>query len=187
MMDRTLHRAERALDLLRLAQRAAWPVLDLLIRLWLAQTFWVSGIVKLHDWEQALFLARTEYPVSWLDPVTAAVLGAAVELVGPPLLALGLATRAAALPLLALSLVTQYAYLALDQHLFQAVLLVWYVIVGAGPLSLDRRLARGLPGSALPFAQSALLVWPQLSGMVAAMLLIFTGAYVTFQRQEVRA
>lgn len=162
MMDRTLHRAERVLDLLRLAQRAAWPVLDLLIRLWLAQTFWVSGIVKLHDWEQALFLARTEYPVSWLDPATAAVLGVAVELIGPPLLALGLATRAAALPLLALALVTQYAYLALDQHLFQAMLLVWYVVLGAGPLSLDRRLARGLPGSALPFAQSGARV---LAGM----------------------
>lgn len=44
-----------------------------------------------------------------------------------------------------------------------------------------------VPGAPLPFAQSALLVWPQLSGLVAAMLLIFTGAYVTFQRQEVRA
>jgi ABC-2 type transport system permease protein len=44
-----------------------------------------------------------------------------------------------------------------------------------------------IPGAPLPFAQSALLIWPQLSGMVAAMLLIFTGAYVTFQRQEVRA
>jgi ABC-2 type transport system permease protein len=32
-----------------------------------------------------------------------------------------------------------------------------------------------------------LLIWPQLSGMIAAMLIIFTGAYVTFQRQEVRA
>ncbi|MGN6471037.1 MAG: ABC transporter permease [Rhizobiaceae bacterium] len=44
-----------------------------------------------------------------------------------------------------------------------------------------------IPGAPLPFSQSALLIWPQLSGMVAAMLLIFTGAYVTFQRQEVRA
>ncbi|PWC40433.1 hypothetical protein TSO221_25500 [Azospirillum sp. TSO22-1] len=149
-----MHRAERALDLLRAAQRAAWPAFDLLIRLWLAQTFWVSGIVKLHDWEQALFLARTEYPVSWLDPVIAAVLGATVELIGPPLLALGLVTRAGALALLALALVTYSVYLPLDQHLFQAVLLAWYVAMGAGPLSLDRRLARGLPGSALPFAQA---------------------------------
>jgi ABC-2 type transport system permease protein len=49
------------------------------------------------------------------------------------------------------------------------------------------QLQGALMGAPLPFSQSALLIWPQLSGMVAAMLLIFTGAYVTFQRQEVRA
>ena len=50
-----------------------------------------------------------------------------------------------------------------------------------------QQFVNAIPGAPLPFVQSALLVWPQLSGMVAAMLLIFTGAYVTFQRQEVRA
>ena len=49
------------------------------------------------------------------------------------------------------------------------------------------QLEDAIPGAPLPFGQSALLIWPQLSGMVAAMLLIFTAAYVTFQRQEVRA
>lgn len=44
-----------------------------------------------------------------------------------------------------------------------------------------------VPGSPLPFGQSVLLIWPELSGMVAAMVIIFTGAYVSFQRQEVRA
>jgi ABC-2 type transport system permease protein len=42
-------------------------------------------------------------------------------------------------------------------------------------------------GAPLPFAQSALLVWPQLASMVAALVLVFTLAYVAFQRQEVRA
>jgi ABC-2 type transport system permease protein len=32
-----------------------------------------------------------------------------------------------------------------------------------------------------------LIVWPQISGLVAAMLILFTLAYVVFQRQEVRA
>ena len=35
--------------------------------------------------------------------------------------------------------------------------------------------------------ESALIVWPQLSALVAAMILLFTLAYVAFQRQEVRA
>jgi len=42
-------------------------------------------------------------------------------------------------------------------------------------------------GAPLPFSQSALLIWPQLAGLVATMLVIFTIAYVTFQRQEIRA
>jgi ABC-2 type transport system permease protein len=42
-------------------------------------------------------------------------------------------------------------------------------------------------GAPLPFAQSAVLIWPQLAGLVAAMVLVFTIAYVSFQRQEIRA
>jgi ABC-2 type transport system permease protein len=42
-------------------------------------------------------------------------------------------------------------------------------------------------GSPLPFTQSALLIWPQLAGLLATMLVVFTIAYVTFQRQEIRA
>ncbi|OCC05439.1 ABC transporter permease [Labrys sp. WJW] len=42
-------------------------------------------------------------------------------------------------------------------------------------------------GSPLPFGQSILLIWPQLSGMIAAMVLVYTIAYIAFQRQEVRA
>ena len=70
-------------------------------------------------------------------------------------LALGLATLAAALPkhrARILSLVIQFNYVALDVNLFWAVLLAWYVIMGAGPFSLDRGLARGLSDSALPGA-----------------------------------
>lgn len=38
-----------------------------------------------------------------------------------------------------------------------------------------------------PTLQSLLIVWPQISGLVAAMQALFTLAYVLFQRQEVRA
>ena len=155
MGDRLLRTAVITRDTLSLARKAAGPALDLAVRLWLAQAFWVSGIVKLHDWDQALYLARYEYPVSWLDPVAAAWTGAGIELLCPPLLALGLATRLAALPMLALVLVAQFAYRPLDAHLVQAALLTRLMVMGAGSLSLDRRLARGLPDSALPFAKPA--------------------------------
>jgi ABC-2 type transport system permease protein len=49
------------------------------------------------------------------------------------------------------------------------------------------QLQGAIMGAPLPFGQSALLIWPQLAGLVAAMLVVFTIAYVAFQRQEVRA
>lgn len=137
---------------LRGAQTTLWPVLDLVVRLWLAQAFFVSGVLKAANWENALSLAANEYPVDWLNPVAAAWLGACVELGGSILLALGFGTRAAALAMLALSLVIQFNYLPFDTQLFWAALFGWYVVRGAGPISLDASLARGLADSALPLA-----------------------------------
>jgi ABC-2 type transport system permease protein len=44
-----------------------------------------------------------------------------------------------------------------------------------------------LPGAPLPFDQSLLLIWPQITGLIAGMIVIFAAAYVVFQREEVRA
>jgi NADH dehydrogenase/putative oxidoreductase len=109
-------------------------------------------MVKLQSWTTALYLSAHEYPVSWLDPVTAAWLGETIEIVCPPLLVFGLATRFAALPMLILSLVIQFSYQALDQHLFWAILLAWCVVKGAGPVSLDALIGRGIAATALPLA-----------------------------------
>jgi ABC-2 type transport system permease protein len=32
-----------------------------------------------------------------------------------------------------------------------------------------------------------LLVWPQVTGLLASVIMLFVAAYVVFQRQEVRA
>ena len=141
-----------ASDATRIAEKTAGPLLDVLIRLWLGGIFWASGMVKLQSWTTALYLSAHEYPVSWLDPVTAAWLGETIEIVCPPLLLLGLATRFAALPMLILTLVIQFSYQALDQHLFWAILFAWYVVKGAGPVSLDALIGRGIAATALPLA-----------------------------------
>ncbi len=133
-----------------LAQGVLSPLLDLAIRLWLAQVFWVSGILKLADWQTALYLAANEYPVSWMNPVSAAYLGVSIEIIGALLLAFGLATRVAAVFLLALTIVIQLEYKALNEHLYWAVLFGWYFVMGAGPLSLDAALRRGIARSAVP-------------------------------------
>jgi NADH dehydrogenase FAD-containing subunit/uncharacterized membrane protein YphA (DoxX/SURF4 family) len=141
-----------ASDATRIAEKTTGPLLDVFIRLWLAGIFWASGMVKLQSWTIALYLSAHEYPVSWLDPVTAAWLGEAIEIICPPLLVFGLATRFAALPMLILSLVIQFSYQALDQHLFWAILFGWFVVKGAGPISLDALIGRGIAATALPLA-----------------------------------
>ncbi|MGH8512745.1 MAG: DoxX family protein, partial [Gammaproteobacteria bacterium] len=143
-----------AYDALRVSESILWPVFDLGLRLWLAHGFWISGLLKVAQWDTALTLATYEYPVTWLDPVTAATLGAAIEIVCPILLTLGLATRLAAIPLLLLSLVIQFEYKFLNEHVYWVVLFAWYALMGAGPLSLDRMLAAGFADSALPFARA---------------------------------
>lgn len=133
----------------------AWSVFDLAVRLWLAQIYFASGVVKLTSWDSALWLAANEYPVSWLNPVAAAYTGVAIELVGPVLLVAGLLTRPAAFAMMVLALVSQANFQPTDAQLLWAALFGWYVVAGAGPLSLDHAF-RGLAGSAIPFADAAL-------------------------------
>jgi len=42
-------------------------------------------------------------------------------------------------------------------------------------------------GAPLQLSASLGLVWPQIAGMIAALIMLFTIAYVAFQRQEIRA
>lgn len=52
---------------------------------------------------------------------------------------------------------------------------------------LPSQLYGALLGTALPFSQSVALIWPHLTGLIAAVILLFVAAYILFQRQEVRA
>lgn len=55
-----------------------------------------------------------------------------------------------------------------------------------GPI-LPVQLHRAILGSPLPFTESLALIWPHLTGLVAAIILLFALGYVLFQRQEIRA
>ena len=136
----------------RVLERSAGPIVDLLIRLWLARVFFVSGMLKIFGLGAGPYLSRVAYPVPWVEPLSPTYLGAALQMTIPILLAWGLATRWAALYMLVLVLVVQLNYLPLDINLYSAVLFGWLVICGAGPLSLDHLLARGLGDTALPLA-----------------------------------
>jgi ABC-2 type transport system permease protein len=55
-----------------------------------------------------------------------------------------------------------------------------------GPVLISQ-LQGALLGAPLPVSQSFILIWPQLTGLIAATIVIFAIAYVVFQRQEIRA
>ncbi|HWA43993.1 MAG TPA: ABC transporter permease [Hypericibacter adhaerens] len=55
-----------------------------------------------------------------------------------------------------------------------------------GPVFADQ-MEGAVAGAPLSTLQSILIVWPQIASMFAAMVVLFTLAYVVFQRQEVRA
>jgi putative oxidoreductase len=120
-------------------------VLDLAIRLYVANVFFRSGLLKIGNWDGTLYLFENEYKVPLLPPETAAWLGTFTELFFPPLLALGLAARFAALWLSAFNIVAVIAFwhvlsqnqAALNSHWYWGVLLAITLFHGPGKLSLD--------------------------------------------------
>lgn len=54
-----------------------------------------------------------------------------------------------------------------------------------GPLTMEQ-IVGAIPGP-LPLGQSLLLVWPQLTGLIAATVLCFVISYVLFMRREIRS
>ena len=142
---------ERALGWLQ----ACSPVLDLAIRLYVAQVFFRSGLLKIGNWDGTLYLFENEYKVPLLPPEPAAWLGTFAELFFPVFLALGFATRFAALSLSVFNIVAVLSFwhvlsqnqAALNSHWYWGVLLAVTLFHGPGKFSLDywiwKRLAGG--------------------------------------------
>ena len=77
-----------------------------------------------------------------------------------------------------ISPITLYAEIALI--LLQPVVRSLGIVL---PVQMDRAVL----GTPLPMDQSLLLIWPHLTGLIAATILLFALGYVLFQRQEIRA
>ena len=56
-----------------------------------------------------------------------------------------------------------------------------------GPVFVSMRELSTMVNAPLPVSQSFILIWPQLTGLIAATIVIFVIAYIVFQRQEIRA
>jgi putative oxidoreductase len=142
---------------------AAMPegAIALLARFSIAAVFWRSGQTKVDGLAidlvdgtfrlglprlsaSAVDLFRDEYRLPLLAPEAAAVLAAGAEHVLPLLLLAGLATRLAAFGLLAMTAVIQvWVYPgAYPTHGVWAAVLLWLMVRGPGPVSIDHVLAR---------------------------------------------
>src|SRR5277367_5217394 len=149
-----------------LAHRLAWPYVELIIRLWIAKLFFFFGIQQLMHWTAALQIVDEDNPFPLLAPIVSAYLSTGANLLCAILLALGAMTRYASFPLLILAVITQIRFEPFDTQLFWIALFCWYVIHGAGPISFDQLLRRGLEDSAIPLIPSAIRFsrWLRSSG-----------------------
>lgn len=128
------------------AFNALTPVGDLIVRIWVAQIFFMSGLVKIQSWESTLMLFRHVYNVPLLPPHIAAILGTAAELILPVLLVLGLGGRFVILIFFCYNAICAMSYpflwtaqgaAGLSQHINWALLLMMLMFHGSGKLSLD--------------------------------------------------
>jgi uncharacterized membrane protein YphA (DoxX/SURF4 family) len=154
--DRLRVRLAALLDVSRAALRVAAPVVDLLIRLSLAKAFFAPGMLP--------GSSVANFHAAW--PMIIA------QIVGPLLLAVGFWVRPVALVMLLLTLLAQSSGAPQDEHLFWAALFGWYVVHGAGPLSLDHVLNKGLGRSALPFASLAMAAGAWISREIGPLYLL---------------
>lgn len=69
----------------------------------------------------------------------------------------------------------------------EAILAMLNPAVRSLGLVLPIQLQGAILGAPLPLAQSLLLIWPHLTGLIAATILLFALGYVIFQRREIRA
>jgi NADH dehydrogenase FAD-containing subunit/uncharacterized membrane protein YphA (DoxX/SURF4 family) len=143
-------RAAAAADLSTSLARLLSPVLDVLIRLWLAEGFLVTDVLQhMLPGGQVIMQDHILPSVSSFAGLAATSFGIFVQTICPVLLAVGLFTRFAALALLMQVLVLQipgHAQLAP----YSVALLAWIVVLGPGPLSLDGMFRPGVGTAALP-------------------------------------
>jgi NADH dehydrogenase len=136
-------------DAIAFLSRTAWPLVDLLIWIWIGEQAMVLSMLVGIDGAMAASMASGSYPIPGF---LSTALASQVYLLASISLILGLATRVGAAVLLALAIASHIRMAALDLNLFWMALLAYYVLLGADRLSLDRLLVHGLKSSPLPQA-----------------------------------
>ena len=130
----------------------ASPVLDIVLRLWVAKVFFQSGLTKIQSWDTTMMLFQYEYNVPILSPEIAAYLGTAAELTLPVLLLIGFISRPTALALFIFNYIAMISYgdispAGINDHFMWGMMLAVTFFHGPGKLSLDHWLCYKLSNS----------------------------------------
>jgi putative oxidoreductase len=125
------------------------PLMDVGLRLYLANVFFKSGLTKVRSWDSTLYLFSDVYNVPLLPPEVAAALAASAELGLSVLLVLGLFGRFATAGLFILNVVAVISYADLseagiNQHISWGILLGVLLILSRGNWSADAWLEKRL-------------------------------------------
>ena len=117
-------------------------IFAVVLRAWLAQVFFMSGLTKIQSWQTTLMLFEYEYAVPVISFELAAWLATGAELLIPVLLVLGVLTRPAALALFVLNAVAMTSYPDIStagtkEHMMWGFMIATLFFYGAGKISID--------------------------------------------------
>ena len=123
------------------------PLADLILKLWVANVFFKSGLTKIASFDTTVMLFTHEYTVPLLPPLMAAYLGTAVELIFPIMLVIGLAGRFSATVLFLFNIVAVVSYpdmsdAGVRDHIVWGIMLFVLMVHGSGKWSLDYLIRR---------------------------------------------
>lgn len=119
---------------------------DLIVRLWVAQVFFTSGLSKLADWDTTLVLFKYVYATPFMSSTFAAYLGTGVELIFPVLLVLGFGGRFFIFLFFIYNVICVLSFqflwtpngtAGLDDHVMWGFLLMFLMFHGMGRFSVD--------------------------------------------------
>jgi putative oxidoreductase len=138
-----VNRAVRAYGAVSALVDTLQPLFALLIRLYLGRVFFVSGSIKLMNWDSTLALFANEYHVPLLPPTLAAIMGTTAEIGLPVFLVFGLGTRFAAIALFVFNIIAATSYpdlspAGLKDHILWGTLMIVLFFYGPGKISIDR-------------------------------------------------
>lgn len=116
------------------------PVLNLVVRFYMANLVFTLGLEKIQNWSDTLFLFENEYQVPLLPNMISAFLVTAIELITPILLVVGYGARLAALVLFVMTLLSNFGYQQFVENYYWMLIFMMIMSYGSDKLSLDHYL-----------------------------------------------